>query len=56
MIGGNPKDDAVVNKANFKGEKISMISSIFRDANKVSEKMSHIVVKITKGDKTRSVG
>ena len=56
MIGGNPKDGAVVNKANFNGEKMSMISSIFRDTNKVSEKMSHIVVKIMKGDKTRSVG
>ena len=44
------------NKTNFNGEKISMISTIFRDQNKVSEKISDLVVKISKEDKTRSVG
>lgn len=52
LIGGHN-----VNKTSFNGEKMSMISTIARgkDGN-FTDKTSHIVIKISKGDKSRSVG
>lgn len=59
MIGGKTKDGAVVDVGDFQGEVLSMISSLYRDknqTNKFTEKMSALVIKIAKGDKSKSVG
>lgn len=43
----------------FGGEKLSLISTVLRDKNnggKFTEKTASIVIKIQKGDKSRSVG
>ena len=53
LIGGKQ-----VTKTSFHGEVLSMISTIQKDKQKgnLSEKMSQVVIKITKGDKSRSFG
>ena len=60
MIGGKAGSDGdSVDVADFQGEVLSMISSLYRDknaTNKFSEKMSAVVIKIAKGEKTKSVG
>lgn len=58
LIGGK-NGDATINKTTFDGEKLSMISTVVRDKNnggKFTEKTASIVIKIQKGDKSRSVG
>ena len=59
VIGGKNKDGQTVDIGDFQGETISLISSLYRDkaaTNKFTEKMSSLVVKIAKGEKTKSVG
>ena len=59
VIGGKNKDGKTVDIGDFQGETISLISSLYRDknaTNKFSEKMSSLVIKIAKGEKTKSVG
>ena len=50
IIGGN------VTQAVFSEETLSMLSTILRDKASYSEKASELVIKITKGDKSKSVG
>jgi len=48
-----------INKSSFEGETLSMISTIFRDKanpSKFSEKTATLVLKISKGEKQKSVG
>ena len=60
MIGGKAGGAGdSVDVADFEGEVLSMISSLYRDknaTNKFTEKMSAVVIKIAKGEKTKSVG
>ena len=49
----------MVQVGDFHEEVMSMISSLYRDkntTNQFSEKMSAVVIKIAKGDKSKSVG
>ena len=58
-IGGKkPNSEDLINIGNFNGEKLSLISSMFRDkgASNMSEKMSSVVIKISKSDKSKNVG
>ena len=59
VIGGKTKDGKPVDIGDFQEETLSMISSLYRDkssTNKFTEKMSALVIKIAKGDKSKSVG
>ena len=59
MLGGKLSDGKPILKADFNGEQLSMISTMYRDkgaAGKTSEKMSALIIKISKGEKTKSVG
>lgn len=59
VIGGKSKDGSKVEIGDFQGEVISLISSLYRDknaTNKFTEKMSALVIKIAKGEKSKSVG
>lgn len=58
LLGGKQASGESVTTTTFDGEKLSMISTIFKDKNKsgFTEKTASIVIKITKGDKARSVG
>ena len=58
MIGGKGPNGSSVNKATFDGETLSMISTVFRDkaGGKFSEKTASLVIKVAKGEKSRSVG
>ena len=55
QIGGKGSNS---NLADFKGEVLSLISSVYKDKNAGNyiEKNSTVVIKIVKGDKTKSVG
>ena len=57
LLGGKGGGETI-KKTSFEGEKLSMISTIFRDKSGggFTEKTASIVIKITKGDKARSVG
>ena len=55
----NPLLGGGESKTTFAGEKLSLISTLLRDKNnggKLTEKTASIVIKIQKGDKSRSVG
>jgi hypothetical protein len=53
----NPMIGGKVDKTSFNKEKLSMLSTISRgrDAN-FDEKTSYLIIKVAKGDKSRSVG
>lgn len=56
---GGKNGDAPINQTTFGGEKLSLISTVLRDKNnggKFTEKTASVVIKIQKGDKSRSVG
>ena len=54
----NPKFGGKVEQTTFGGEKLSMLSTLIKDKKKgtFAEKTSQLVIKITKGEKTRSIG
>ena len=54
----NPKLGSSIAQATFGGEKLSMLSTLVKDKKKGTfmEKTSSLVIKITKGEKVRSVG
>ena len=58
LIGGKGPNGNPINKATFDGETLSIISTIFKDkaSGKFSEKSASLVIKVAKGEKSRSVG